>query len=111
MKKISHLLLAALCIAAGASQGMAQVTVQPAKPLPSWAPEPSCMREFERKTQHSPKCAEQRDYAVKRMQEEMKKCADAMQKMYDVCGAIGKDMNEACYKKHRPYLEANCEEP
>jgi hypothetical protein len=110
MKKIVPLLIASFCIAAGAPHGAAQVSEQLAKPLPSWAPEPHCMKEFERTTQHCPQCAEQRDNAAKRMQEEMKKCTDALQKVYDACG-IGKDMNEACYKKRRPYLEANCAAP
>jgi hypothetical protein len=101
--------IVALFIALAMSKGIAQVISIPRKPLPSWAPDSSCMKEFERTTKHSARCQEQLDYAKKRMDEETKKCTDAMKKIYELCG-IGPDANEACYKKQRPNLEAACGE-
>ena len=90
-----------------ASSSLAQSTSPQSKPLPSWAPDSSCMQEYEKTTQHSARCKEQLVIASKRMQEESEKCTDAMQKMYGLCG-IGPNANEACYKKHRPDLSAAC---
>jgi hypothetical protein len=89
------------------SDSMAQDTPTQSKLLPSWAPDWSCMEEFERTTQHSVRCKEQLSIATKRMQEESIKCSDAMQKVYGLCG-IGQNANEACYKKYRPDLNAAC---
>jgi hypothetical protein len=75
MKSVSQLVIAGLFIALGTPNGIAQVTSTPPKPLPSWAPDSSCMAEFERTTQHSARCREQLDYARKCMDEETKKKA------------------------------------
>jgi hypothetical protein len=109
MKRMCQFVIVALLIALGMSAGIAQVTSTPPKPLPSWAPDSSCMQEFERTTEHSARCQKQLDYAKKRMDEQNKKCTDAMKKVYGLCG-IGPDANEACYKKHRTDLEAGCGE-
>jgi hypothetical protein len=66
------------------------------------------MKEFERTTEQSARCREQLEYAKKRMAEETKKCTDAMKKVLGLCGSIEADANDACYKKHRPYLETAC---
>jgi hypothetical protein len=110
MKSVSRLVIVALFIALGTSTGIAQVTRTPPKPLPSWAPDSSCMAEFERTTEHSARCRKQLDYARKRMDEQTQKCSDAMKKISELCGAIGRDGNDACYKKHRTSLEAACGE-
>jgi hypothetical protein len=109
MKIIGQIVILALFVASGTSKGIAQIISTPPKPLPSWAPDSSCMQEFERTTKHSARCQEQLEYAKKRMDEETKKCTDAMKKVYGVCG-IGPDADYACYKKYRANLEAACGE-
>jgi hypothetical protein len=105
MKRVFRLVIVALFIALAMSKGIAQVTSTPAKRLPSWAPDSSCMEEFERTTEHSTRCRKQLEFAKKRMDEETKKCTDAMVKANGVCGRLA---NEACYKKQRTTLEAAC---
>jgi hypothetical protein len=109
MKSAAQLVIVAVFVALGTSHGIAQVTSTPPKPLPSWAPDASCMAEFERTTEHSARCREQLELARKRMDEQTNKCSEAMKKVVGLCGGV-RDANEACYKKHRKTLEAACGE-
>lgn len=86
---------------------MAQSLPLQSKHLPSWAPDSSCIQEFEETTQPSAVCKEQLVITNKHIQEESKKCTDAMQIVLDICG-IGKNAKEECYKKYRPDLSAAC---
>lgn len=107
MEKIVKQLIFVFLLGVCTTESMAQSSQTQSKQLPSWAPDSSCMQEYERTTQHSTRCKEQLLNANKRVQEESIKCANAMQKVYDSCGT-GKNANELCYKKSRPELNAAC---
>lgn len=106
MNGTSTLLIVLVCVAATVP-AVAQPVLVPPKPLPSWAPDPACMKELEGAAPRTPKCQQQVDRALPRMRQETNKCNEAMQKMSDACGPLPK-MTDACYKKHRPFLESAC---
>jgi hypothetical protein len=107
MNRISTLRMVLVYLAAAIPAAMAQPILVPQKPLPSWAPDPACMKELESAAPRTPKCQQQVDKALIRMREETDKCSAAMQKISDGCGPLSK-MSDACYKKHQPGLETAC---
>ncbi len=57
----------------------------------------------------STECENKMEVAGRRIQEENKKCSDAMKRLYSICGDILKsEANAECYDKHRTELEAAC---